>query len=76
VVEEDEGPDHAVRVERQHAPHLEAAEVLAALVDDEVDHRLESGLPVRKPPRLSRAAHEPVADPPFGGFFGPSLFGE
>jgi hypothetical protein len=38
VVEEDEGADHPPGRVGQDAPDLEAAEVLATLVDDEVDH--------------------------------------
>jgi hypothetical protein len=38
VVEEGERPHHPPAVERQHPADLETAEILAALVDDEVDH--------------------------------------
>ncbi len=37
VVEEGEGAHHPPAVKGQDPPHLEAAEILAALVDDEVD---------------------------------------
>ncbi len=38
VVEEGEGADHTALGERQDAADLKAAEILAALVDDEFDH--------------------------------------
>jgi len=38
VVEEDEGADRATLGEGQDAADLKAAEILAALVDDEFDH--------------------------------------
>ena len=44
VVEEDERPDHPALRVGQHAPDLEAAEVPAPLVDDELDH---AALPAR-----------------------------
>jgi hypothetical protein len=44
VVEKHEGPHHSPPHLRQHAPDLEPAEVLALLVDDEVD---QGGLLIR-----------------------------
>jgi hypothetical protein len=38
VIEEDEGPDHLPRSERQHTADLEPAEVASTLVDDEFEH--------------------------------------
>ena len=38
MIEEDERADHPPLRPGQHAPYLETAEVLASLVDDEVDH--------------------------------------
>src|SRR5436190_21530331 len=38
MIEEDERPHHAPLAERQHASHLESAEVAGACVDDEIDH--------------------------------------
>src|SRR5690606_33406687 len=40
AVEEDEGSDHAALRERQHTAHFEAAEIAAALLDDELDQRV------------------------------------
>jgi hypothetical protein len=43
VVEEDEGPDHAVRGKRQHAADLEPSQVTSASINDAFDHGVGSG---------------------------------
>ncbi len=39
MIEEDERADHPPLLERQHSPHLEAAEIAAALIDHHFEHR-------------------------------------
>ena len=40
MIEENERADHAPPLMRQHAAHFEAAQVAAALIDNELEHRL------------------------------------
>jgi hypothetical protein len=39
MIEENKGPDHLTLGEWQHAPYFEAAEIAAALVNHQIQHR-------------------------------------
>jgi hypothetical protein len=45
VIEEDEGPDHAVARKGQNAPNFECADAAWPLINQQLDHRLPPGYP-------------------------------